>query len=58
MRKGNLRDTTEPMKFHLYGQPTLVDLPKDATVQDLRSLAWFNRIIRNYLKMKKIDAKR
>ena len=43
------------MNFHLYGQPNLVKLPKDATTQDLRSLAWFNRIIRNYIKMKKIE---
>ena len=43
------------MKFHLYGQKGLVELPKDATVQDLKSLAYFNRIIKNYIKMKKIN---
>lgn len=43
------------MRFHLYGQPGLVDLPDSTTVEDLRSLASFNRIIKNYLKMKKIE---
>lgn len=42
------------MKFHPYGQPCLVELPKGTTVQDLKTLAHFNRIIRNYLKMRKI----
>lgn len=45
------------MKWHPYGQPYLVELPKDATVQDLKSLAHFNRIIKNYLKMRKIEKK-
>lgn len=39
------------MKFHLYGQSTFVKLPKGTTVQDLRELAHFNRIIKNYAKM-------
>ena len=43
------------MKFHLYKQPTFVKLPKGATVQDLRTLAHFNRIIKNYEKMKRIE---
>jgi len=43
------------MKFHIYGQSGLVDLPDSTTVEDIRSLASFNRIIKNYLKMKKIE---
>ncbi len=43
------------MKFHLYGQPTFVELPKRTTAQDLRALAYFNRIIKNYEKMKRIE---
>lgn len=43
------------MKFHIYGQRGLVDLPDNTTVEDLRYLASFNRIIKNYLKMKKIE---
>lgn len=43
------------MKFHLYGQRMLVKLPKGTTVRDLRSIAHFNRIIRNYLMMCKIE---
>ena len=43
------------MKFHPYGQPYLVELPKDTTTQDLKTLAHFNRIIRNYLLMRKLD---
>ena len=42
------------MKFHLFGQRQMVKLPKLTTVQDLRTLAQFNRIIRNYLKMEKL----
>lgn len=45
------------MKFHPYGQPYLVELPKNTTVQDLKSLAYFNRIIRNYLVMQKLEKK-
>lgn len=45
------------MKFHPYGQPALVELPKDATVQDLKTLAHFNRIVMNYIKMKIIEKK-
>lgn len=44
-----------PMRFHLYGQPDFVDLPEGITVEDLRSLASFNRIIKNYIKMKRIE---
>lgn len=43
------------MKFHIYGQPSFVKLPKNATVQDLKSLAYFNHIIKNYIKMEKIE---
>ena len=43
------------MKFHIYGQKTFIDLPLSTTVEDLRSLAAFNRIIRNYLMMLKIE---
>ena len=43
------------MKFHIYGQPYLINLPKGSTVEDLKSLAYFNRIIKNYLKMLKIE---
>lgn len=42
------------MKFHIYGQPSFVRLPKSATVRDLRALSHFNRVIRNYLKMDRI----
>lgn len=42
------------MKFHIYGQPTFIHLPKTTTIQDLRSLAHFNKIIRNYLLMDKM----
>lgn len=43
------------MKFHIYGQKPFIDLPPSTTVQDLRSLAAFNRLIRNYLMMLKIE---
>ena len=43
------------MKFHIYGQKFFIDLPSSTTVQDLRSLAAFNRLIRNYLMMLKIE---
>lgn len=43
------------MKFHFYGQPTFVKLPKWTTIQDLCILAYFNRIIKNYEKMKRIE---
>lgn len=43
------------MKFHLYGQKGLTELPSGTTAQDLRSLAHFNRVIKNYLKMRKIE---
>ena len=42
------------MQFHIYGQSGFVKLPKTTTIQDLRTLAHFNCIIRNYLKMEKI----
>ena len=45
------------MKFHPYGQKSLVDLPEDACVKDLRNIAHFNRIIKNYTKMNKIKSK-
>ncbi len=41
--------------IHIYGQkPTQVKTP--FTVQDLRSIASFNRIIKNYLKMQRIES--
>ena len=43
------------MRFHLYGQESFVKLPKDTTIQDLRTLAYFNRIIKYYLKMCRIE---
>jgi len=43
------------MKFHIYGQPTFVRLPKNTSIQDLRSLAYFNKIIKNYSKMLMIE---
>jgi len=43
------------MKFHIYGQSGLVDLPDSTTAEDLRSLASFNRIIKNYTKMERIE---
>jgi len=43
------------MKFHFYGQPTFTELPKSTTIQDLRGLARFNRIMKNYAKMKIIE---
>ena len=43
------------MKFHPYGQPYLVELPKGTTAKDLKHLAHFNRIIRNYLLMCKLE---
>ena len=42
------------MKFHFYGQPTFTKLPKSTTIEDLKILAWFNRIIRNSLLMDKL----
>ena len=46
------------MRFHIYGQPGFVELPKNTTIQDLRILAWFNRIIKNYYKMLRIEKRR
>lgn len=43
------------MKFHIYGQRGLADLPDSTTIEDLRSLASFNRIIKNYTKMERIE---
>lgn len=42
------------MKFHFYGQPYFIELPKGTIVEDLKTLAWFNRIIKNKPKMDKI----
>lgn len=39
------------MKFHIFGTKGFVNLPKGTTVDDLRSLAYFNAVIKNYLKM-------
>lgn len=43
------------MKFHIYGQKDFVELPENITIGDLQSLAFFNKIIKNYLKMNKIE---
>ena len=43
------------MKFHFYGQPSFTNLPKGTTTQDLRSLAHFNRIMKNYAKLCRIE---
>ena len=43
------------MKFHFYGQKDFVELPKNTTIGDLQSLAFFNRVIRNYLKIDKLE---
>lgn len=42
------------MKFHFYGQKGLINLPNGTTVEDLKSLASFNCIIRNYLKIRQL----
>ena len=44
------------MKIHFYGQPDYVDLPKNTTVEDLKSLTFFNKIIKNYAKLLKIES--
>lgn len=41
------------MKFHFYGQPVFTGLPKNTTVEDLKALARFNRILKNYAKMER-----
>ena len=43
------------MKFDIYGQKYLINLPSETPFPDLRSLAAFNRLIRNYLMMLKIE---
>lgn len=43
------------MKFHFYGQPSFTNLPKGTTTQDLRTLARFNRIMKNYAKLCRIE---
>ena len=52
-----MRKKTKNMRFHIYGQQGFIDLPDTATIQDLKTLAWFNRFIRNYLKMQIIQSK-
>lgn len=42
--------------IHIYGQRPFRTRQK-LTVQDLRSIASFNRIIKNYLKMQRIESK-
>ncbi len=42
------------MKTYLFGRPTEVRMPKDLTVQDLKALTKFKRIIKGYLKMERI----
>ena len=55
MRDKTTNQNLKDMKFHLYEQKGLTELPSGATVRDLRSLAHFNRVIKNYLKMRKIE---
>ena len=43
------------MKYHAYGQKSLMRLPKSTTIEDLRALTWFNRVVKNYLKMRLIE---
>lgn len=43
------------MKFHFYGQKDFVELPENTTIGDLQSLAFFNRVIRNYFKIDKLE---
>ncbi len=43
------------MRFHIYGQKSLIELPNGTTIEDLRSLAVFNRIIKKYLKLLKLE---
>ena len=43
------------MKFHFYGQLSFTNLPKGTTTQDLRSLSHFNRIMKNYTKLCRIE---
>lgn len=42
------------MKFHFYGQKGFVNLPRHTTIEDLRALAHFNKVIKNYLKMERL----
>ena len=42
------------MNFHVFGQKGVIKLPEKTNVQDLKTLASFNRIIKNYIKMEKI----
>lgn len=53
----NVITNTNNMKFHFYRQPNLVKLPKSTIIQDLRSLVYFNKIIKNRIKMDKIENK-
>ncbi len=46
------------MKFHFYGQPSFTNLPKGTTTQDLRSLARFNRIMKNYAMLCRLEKTR
>lgn len=43
------------MKFHFYGQKDFVELLENTTISDLQSLAFFNKVIRNYLKINKLE---
>ena len=43
------------MKFHFYGQKDFVELPENTNIGDLQSLVFFNRVIRNYLKIDKLE---
>lgn len=43
------------MKFYFYGQKDFVELSENTTIGDLQSLAFFNRVIRNYLKIDKLE---
>ena len=41
------------LRIHLYGQPA-IRVRQTMTVEDMRAVAHFNYIIRNYIKMNKI----
>ena len=43
------------MIYHPYGCPFVVKLPDNTTTQDLRALAAFNAIMRNYLLMNRLQ---
>lgn len=48
----------KPQYIHIFGQPKPTKVSHPLTVQDMRSVAFFNRIIKNYLKMNKIQKRK